>query len=87
MDADPIYDAAVADLEEAIRSACTTLTGLENALLSEWHLVVGAITEKGTPEVRLVTSSNALLSHTLGALRFAEIQVEEWLRDEGTDGR
>ncbi len=81
------YDAAVAEVEETIRRLAPTLPGLEGALVSEWHLVLCAVADDGRPTIRLLTADNALLSHTLGALRFAEIQVEDWIREPDDQDR
>jgi hypothetical protein len=73
---------AFEELDQTVRRLAADLRGRDGALVTEWHLVYGTVDEDGDPNIDLEASPTALLSHTLGALRFAELLVEARLTGE-----
>lgn len=65
---------------DRLEAALTDL--LDGALVSEWVVVVTAIGDDGVPFTDTLAGEASIASHVLGALRFAELMVEDRIRSD-----
>lgn len=76
------YEDAAAELEATLRRLLPELIREDAPLLSEWTLIVGFTDpETGANGIDLVTGPTTLISHSLGAVRFAEVMLVDKIRD------
>lgn len=79
------YLDAVREVDEVLTRRAVDLMGpaLDGALVSEWALASSFVDTDGGNRLSLTASPSTLATHSIGLLRWAQLQVEQDLDHDG----